>query len=90
MYWGVVISRNSVRRDTKIVHGGKHVAGEPQALVDVEAAIQLRVVDQPLPSHGRTRLLEINAHDNFDPVGKPFAQRSEARGVVHGCDWIVD
>ena len=28
-------------RQTEIVHGGKHVAGETQALVDVEAAVEV-------------------------------------------------
>ena len=92
---GYVLGRRHIeelcrRRQTKIVHGGKHVAGETQALVDVEAAIQLRIVDQPLPPHGGTWLLEIDAHDNFNPVGKPFAQGSEARGIIQGRGWIVD
>ena len=77
-------------RQTEIVHRGKHVAGETQALVDVEAAVEVRIVDQSLPAHRGARLLEIDAHHDLEPVGKPFAQGGEAFGVVHGGDGIVD
>ena len=35
---------------------------QPQPLVDREAAVQVRVVDQPLPADGGARLLEVDAH----------------------------
>lgn len=36
----------------------------PQTLVDLEAVVDIRVVDQSLPADGGTRLLEVGAHDN--------------------------
>ena len=78
------------RRQAEIVHGGQHAAGKMQALVDVKAAIKIRIVDQSLPTDRRAWLLEIDAHDDFETVGKPIAQGGEACGVVHGCEGIVD
>src|SRR5207244_11034310 len=37
-----------------------------QPLVDREAAVEPRVVDEALPADGRARLLEVHAHDDAD------------------------
>ena len=68
----------------------EHVAREPQALVDVEAAVEIGIVDQSLPADGRARLLEIDAHHDLEPVGETFAQGGEAGGVVDRGLGIVD
>ena len=67
----------------EIVDRGKHVAGEPQAPVDVEAAVEVGIVDQPLPSDRGARLLEIDPHHDLEAVGELFAQGGEALGVFH-------
>jgi hypothetical protein len=49
------------RRQAEVVQRRKQVAGETQALVDIEAVIEVRIVDQALPSDGGARLLYIDA-----------------------------
>ncbi len=65
-------------------------AGQPQALVDVEAAVEVRIVDQALPADGGARLLEIDPHHDLEAVGELFAQVGEALGVVDGRHGIMD
>ena len=55
-----------------------------------KAAVEVGIVDQPLPSDRGARLLEIDAHHDLEAVGKLFAQGGEALGVLDGCDGIVD
>src|SRR5687768_7578115 len=43
-------------------------ARELEALVDGEAAVQARVVDETLPAHGGARLLEVHAHHHEQVV----------------------
>ena len=76
-------------RQAKIVHRRQHVAGEAQAPVDVEAAIEAGIVDQSLPADGGARLLEIDAHHDLEAVGQLLAQGDEAFGVFHGGGGIV-
>ncbi len=78
------------RRQAEIVDGREHVARHPQPLVDVEAAVEVGIVDQALPADRGARLLEIDAHDDLEPVGQGLAQRRQTAGVVHGRDRIVD
>ena len=60
-------------------HIGQHLARQPHALADVEPAVEIGIVDQPLPSDRGARLLEIRAHDDDQTVielpvhgGEPF------------------
>ena len=68
-------------RQAEIVDGRQHVAREPQALVDVEAAVEIGIVDQSLPSDGRARLLEIDAHHDLEPVGEIVRARRARRSA---------
>ena len=43
----------------------QQLARDPQAIVDAEAVIHMRIVDQPFPADGGTRFLKINAHHDF-------------------------
>jgi len=38
-------------------------------MIDVEAPIEVGVVDQSLPANGRARLLEVRAHHDEEVVG---------------------
>ncbi|MNI84695.1 hypothetical protein D3C73_1416210 [compost metagenome] len=44
----------------------------------------MRIVDQPLPAYGGTRLFKIDAHDDFQLVFKLITQRQQASGIVFG------
>src|SRR5690349_14740935 len=65
---GEVLGRNHVeefgaRGNSHLREIHEQVAREPQAVVDFVRTIQVRIVNQPLPPNGGTRLLEIDSHD---------------------------
>src|SRR5690606_34629853 len=74
----------------EIVDLEQQAAGQPQPLVDVEAAIERRVVDQALPADGGARLLEIDAHDDLERGSEFAAHLQQPAGVVEGGGGIVD
>ena len=43
---------------------------QAEALVDVVALVEVGVVDEPLPPHDRSRLLEICPHDHDHGIGQ--------------------
>jgi hypothetical protein len=51
-------------------------------LIDIEAAVELRIVDQALPADGGARLLEVHAHDDEQVVGQTGALGIELRRIV--------
>ena len=63
MYCGVIGSRNSqpTGRPSASTSSSSR-ARHPQARVDVAGAVEVRIVDQPLPAGRRPRLLEVDAH----------------------------
>ena len=65
-------------------------AGALQALVDREAAVQVRVVDVALPAHRGARLLEVDAHHHQQLAAQRVGQRLQARGVFHRLSMVVD
>src|SRR5690606_13978246 len=54
----------AARRQAELVDFDQQLTRRAQALVDIEAAIQSGIVDQPLPAHRGARLLEVHAHDD--------------------------
>ena len=91
MYCGVVMSRNSQPAGRpRSLMSSSSARASAQAVVDVEAAVEIGVVDQALPADGGARLLEIDAHDDLEPVAEALAERDEAAGVVEGGGGIVD
>ena len=52
------------RRQPHVVDVEQQLAGQPQPLVDVEALVEIGIVDEPLPADRRARLLEVAAHDD--------------------------
>src|SRR5215470_15699338 len=57
----------------KIVHRRQDVAREAKALVYVEAAVEVGIVDQPFPADSGARLFEVDAHHDLKVLGKPLA-----------------
>ena len=53
---------------TELGQVAQQPTGEVQAVVDVEAAVELRVVHQPLPPDRRAWLLEVDAHHDAEVV----------------------
>jgi len=70
----------------------EQLARHPQALVDIERAINIRIIDQSLPTHRRPRFLQITPHDNQQIIlifllhlQQPIAVLQRGIGVVHAA-----
>src|SRR5690554_1502737 len=68
----------------------KELARAMEALVDLEAAVEVRIVDEPLPADRRTRLLEIGAHDDHQIVRIALGLTLEPLGIIERGDRIVN
>ena len=91
MYCGEIVSRYSTPAGKpERVDLAEQAAAEPQALVDVEAAVEVGVVDEPLPADRRARLLEIHAHDDLELARVRIAQRPQPLRVLERRLRIVD
>src|SRR5690606_1222272 len=92
---GDVLRRDRVQvlatgRQAQVVDVAQQAAGDAQALVDAEAAVQVRVVDQALPADGGARFLEVHAHHDLQRVAEAVAQRAQAPGIFHRRVRVVD
>ena len=63
----------AARRQAEPVDVEQQLARDAQALVDAEALVEVRVVDQALPADRRARLLEVHAHHDLQRVGVALA-----------------
>ena len=68
----------------------QELASDPQAGVDVAGAVEVRVVDEPLPADGRARLLEVDAHRDQQVVAEAGRDGGEAASVVERRVGVVD
>ncbi len=68
----------------------QQLARQFQPFVDIEAAIEARIVDEPFPADDGARLLEIGAHHDAEALFILFAQGVEALGIFAGGRRIVD
>ena len=55
-------------RESHRVDVEQQLSGQSEALVNVEGAGEVRVIDESLPPDGGTRLLEVHAHDDEELV----------------------
>ena len=71
--------------EAMMLHLGEGEEGEAtrgsEALVDCEAAVEVRVVDEPLPTDRGARLLEVDTHDDGERVRQLSAL--SARSVAY-------
>lgn len=68
----------------------EELAGGTQTLVDLEAVVDIGVVDQALPANSSTRLLQVGAHDNQQFVRVFLLQLEQTIAVLQGHIGIVD
>src|SRR5262249_31560699 len=80
----------AARRQAELIDLDQQAPRQAQSLVDVETAVEIRIVDQPLPTYSRTRLLEIDAHDDLECVAEAIALLSQLRCVLHRRSRVVD
>ena len=55
-------------RHPEFVDVQQQLAGEAKALVDVVALVEVRIVDEPLPAHHRSRFFEVRPHHEKEPL----------------------
>ena len=80
----------AARGETHIRDIEQERARQAQALVDLEAAVHLGVVDEALPPDGRARLLEVDAHDDMQVLFCALRVGTEQAGIfASGLD-VVD
>ena len=53
-----------------------------QTSVDVVRAVQMRIIDQPLPADSGARFFEIDPHHHFKLILQTLADRSQSLGVL--------
>lgn len=69
---------------------GIELTGYTETLVDVVGLVDVRVVDQTLPSDGCTGLLEVGAHDDTEVRGKTSGELLEAVGIFECSFGVMD
>ncbi len=52
-------------RQAGIIDVQQQLAGNAQAIIDLVAVVHMRIVNQPFPAHGGSRLFKIHAHHHF-------------------------
>ena len=90
MYWGRDrVEELAAHREPELEHLQQQPTSHPQARVDVTGAIQVRVVDQPLPAGGGAGLLEVDPHRDAQLGAQPLGLAAQSLGVVvHGLDVV--
>ena len=82
--WRLDIEKFDAGWHARSIDLDQQFARQPQTAIDVIAAIELRVVDQPLPADGGAWLFEINPHHDFQ-IGRQLpAQGQQASRVLLG------
>eukprot|EP00754_Rhynchopus_humris_P015374 Rhum_TRINITY_DN14437_c6_g1::Rhum_TRINITY_DN14437_c6_g1_i1::g.89655::m.89655 len=77
-------------RQAQLVDLHEKLAGQAQALVDLERVVQVRVVDQTLPADRRPRLLEVDAHDDDEVAAQLLLDLLQLARVLHRRLRVVD
>ncbi|WTW15052.1 hypothetical protein OHU89_04725 [Streptomyces sp. NBC_00019] len=76
-------------RQSRVEHVEQDLTGHAQPQLHVMGAVQVRVVDQALPTDGRTRLLEAHAHHHAQVVTERGDRCRQSVCVVPGCGRVV-
>ena len=61
-----------------------------QPPIDLETAVDVWVIDQPLPTDGGAGFLEVGAHDYQQVFAVQVFELEEFGGVFEGGRWVVD
>src|SRR5690606_34468573 len=80
----------AARRQTELVDVAQELASDAKAFVDVEAAVEIGVIDQALPTDSRARLLEIDTHHDLELVAQAIALRLQTLGIFDRGRRVVD
>ena len=84
------IQRLGRRREAHLRQLDQESPRHPDALLDVERVVHVRIVDQALPADGRARLLEVDPHDQVEGRRNPLRQRPQSPCVLARRIQVVD
>ena len=84
------IEELGARRKSELVDVEQEAPRAAQALVDGEAVVEIGVVDQPLPTHGGARLLEVDPHHDEQVVAVVTDDAAQAPRIVERCLGVVN
>jgi hypothetical protein len=56
----------------------------------LERAIEVRIVNEPLPSDRRTRLFEVDPHDDLKAPFECLPEFNQSPGILKGRRWIMN
>ena len=77
-------------RQPEIVDVEQQLARQPQPLVDVEALVEVGIVDQPLPADDGPRLFEVRAHHDHEALRQPVGDRLQPSRVLERRRRVVN
>ena len=77
------------RRQAHLGQVQQQFPGEAQTRIDVVAAIEMGVVDQPLPAHGGAGLLEIHPHHQLQLLAVALSDAGDGGGVFPGGGHVM-
>jgi hypothetical protein len=64
-------------------------ASYPKALVYIETVVEVRVIDQSLPTNCCARLFEINTHDDVKVFSSLVCILLQILGIFKGCIRVI-
>ncbi len=63
---------------------------DPQAVIDAEAAVEIGIVDEPLPADRGARLGEVHPHHDLELAGQTIPHGAQALRVFHRRNRIMN
>ena len=80
----------SRRQQSPLGDMDEQLARSVESARDVERAVEVRVVDEPLPPQGGARLLEVDPHHDEHTVGDGLGERREPIGILERGRFVVN
>ena len=92
---GDVLRRDHVEklaagRQAERVDLHEQFAGDAEPLVDPKRAVDVGIVDEPLPADRRPRLLKVDPHHDLEVCSEPLPLAAQPAGIVDRRLGIVD
>lgn len=88
--WGDGVEHLAGNRHSLVRQVDEELARQAQALVDIEAVVDVRVVDETLPPDRRARLLQVGAHDDEQVILVLLLHLQKAVAVLESHVGVVD
>ncbi len=76
--------------EAKCINLRQQLARNTQTIVDAEAVIKIRIVDETFPAYGGAWFFKINAHDDFEIVLETLALFNQTVCILHTGLGIVN